>query len=81
MEYYYFWFFVFALLAYFIVTDESVAKAFYYVTKIVENKVQIIKWWLIHNPATPWAKYFMWKRSMKMAKELMNELKKNEKRS
>lgn len=73
MEYYYFWFFIFALLAYFIVTDESVAKAFYYVTKIVQNRFQRTKWWLIHNPKTPWAKYFMWKRSMKLAKELAKE--------
>lgn len=76
MEYYYFWFFLFAIIAYFIVTDDSVAKAFYYVTKIVKNKFEITKWWFIHNPATPWAKYFMWKRSIKLAKELQKEFNK-----
>ena len=65
---------IFSCLAYLIVTDESIAKAFYYVTKIVQNKFAILKWWLIYNPTTPWAKYSMWKRSNQLAKELMNEL-------
>jgi hypothetical protein len=79
MEYYYFLFFIFALFGYFIVTDESVAKAFYYVTKIVQSEYIKKKWWLIHNPKTPWARYFMWRRSMKLAKELQKEFDKNDK--
>jgi hypothetical protein len=71
---YYAWFIVFAVVAYFIATDESVAAAFYYVTRIIKNKYLIFQWWLIHNPATPWAKYSMWRRSNKLAKELMKEL-------
>jgi hypothetical protein len=71
---YYAWFIVFAVVAYFIVTDESVAAAFYYVTRIVKNKYLIFQWWLIHNPKTPWARYSMWRRSNKLAKELMKEL-------
>ena len=72
---YYAWFIVFAVVAYFIITDESVAAAFYYVTRIVKNKYLIFQWWLIHNPKTPWARYSMWRRSNKLAKELMDELK------
>lgn len=71
---YYVWFIVFAVVAYFIVTDESVAAAFYYVSKIIKNKYLIFQWWLIHNPKTPWARYSMWRRSNKLAKELMKEL-------
>jgi hypothetical protein len=71
----YAWFIVFAVVAYFIITDESVAAAFYYVTRIVKNKYLIFQWWLIHNPKTPWARYSMWRRSNKLAKELMDELK------
>ncbi len=69
---------IFACVAYLIATDESVAKAFYYVTKIAQNKFAIFRWWLIHNPRTPWARYFMWRRSMKLAKELMKELEKKQ---
>ncbi|NBP00137.1 MAG: hypothetical protein EBU90_08395 [Proteobacteria bacterium] len=68
------WFILFAFAAYFIVTDESVAKAFYFITKIVRNKFEVFKWWLIHNPQTPWARYSMWRRSNRLAKELMKEL-------
>ena len=66
---------IFACIAYLIATDESVAKAFYFITKILQNKFAIFRWWLIHNPATPWARYSMWRRSNQLAKELMDELK------
>ena len=69
---------IFACAAYLIVTDESVAKAFYYVTRIIRNKFEIFKWWLIHNPSTPWARYSMWRRSNQLAKELMKELEKKQ---
>ena len=65
---------IFACIAYLIVTDESIAKAFYFVTRIIRNKFEVFKWWLINNPRTPWARYFMWRRSNQLAKELMNEL-------
>jgi len=32
-----------------------------------------IKWWLIYNPQNPVVKYLMWRKSMKMAEELMKE--------
>jgi len=65
---------IFACAAYLIVTDESVAKAFYYITRIVKNKFVIFRWWLVNNPQTPWARYSMWRRSNQLAKELMKEL-------
>jgi len=65
---------IFACAAYLIVTDESIAKAFYYVTKIVKNKFEIFKWWLLNNPRNPIVKYMMWRRSNRLAKELMDEL-------
>ena len=70
---YYAWFVVFAVVAYFIVTDESVAAAFYYVFRLVKAYIQRQWWWIIHNPKNPVVKYLMWRRSMKLAKELMDE--------
>ena len=67
-------FVVFAFVTYLIATDESVAKAFYFVSKLVQNKFAIFRWWLVNNPATPWARYSMWRRSNQLAKELMKEL-------
>jgi hypothetical protein len=78
MSYYTIWFILFAFAAYLIVTDESVAKAFYFVTRIIRNKFEIFKWWVVHNPQTPWARYAMWKLSNQIAKELMKELNKKD---
>ena len=77
MNSYYFWLIVFAFAAYFIVTDNSVAAAFYYVVKLVKFQYEKQKWWLLHNPRNPLVKYLMWRRSMKLAKELMEELNKD----
>ena len=68
------WFVIFALLGYFIVTDNSVARLFVLLTQLARVQYEKTKWWIIYNPATPWARYSMWRRSMKMAEELMKEL-------
>ena len=64
---------IFFCVGYLIVTDESIAKAFVFVTQIAKNKFLVFKWWFIHNPKTPWARYSMHRRSMKLAEELMKE--------
>lgn len=74
MTSYYIWFTIFAGAAYFIVTDDSVAAAFYYVTKIAKGYIQRQWWWLQNNPRNPIVKYQMNRRSMKLAEELMKEL-------
>lgn len=78
MNSYTIWFILFAFAAYFIATDESVAKAVFYVSKIVRNKFEIMKWWAMNNPKLPWVRYSMHRRSMKMAEELMKELNKDQ---
>lgn len=73
MSSYTFWFVIFALLTYFIVTDNSVARAFYMLTQLVRVQYERVKWWAVHNPANPIVKYFIWRRSIKMAEELIKE--------
>ncbi len=70
MSYQVFLLFVFTVAAYFIVTDESVAAAFYYVYRLAKAYIQRQWWWITHNPRNPVVKYLMWRRSMKLAKEL-----------
>ena len=65
---------IFFCLAYLIITDESIAKAVFFVSQLAKNKFQVIRWWIVHNPKTPWARYSMHLRSMKLAEELMKEL-------
>ena len=69
------WFALFAVVMYFIATDESIAVAFYYVTRLAKAYTQRQWWWLLHNPRNPVVKYMMWRRSMKLAQELMDEYK------
>ena len=70
------WLVLFCFGLYFIVTDNSIAQAFDYAIKIIKNKFSIKLWWLMNNPKNPIVKYLMWRRSMKMAEELQQELEK-----
>ena len=70
MDSHYILFTLFAVAMYFIVTDDSVAAAFFYVTRLAKAYIQRQWWWLLHNPRNPVVKYLMWRRSMKLAKEL-----------
>ena len=73
MTAYYFWFGIFVFVAYLIATDNSVAYAVTLVSKIVRFQYEKQKWWLLNNPANPIVKWFMYRKSMKMAEELMKE--------
>jgi hypothetical protein len=70
----YIYFIIFFCIAYLIITDQSVAKAFYMLTQLARVEYEKIKWWILYNPANPIVKYLMWRKSMKLAKELMDEL-------
>ena len=74
MDSHYILFTLFAVAMYFIVTDESVAAAFYYVTRLVKAYIQRQLWWFTHNPRNPVVKYMIHRRSLKMAEDLMREI-------
>jgi hypothetical protein len=44
-------------------------------TQLLRVEYEKMKWWILYNPKNPIVKYLMWRRSMKLAKELMNEYK------
>ena len=71
---YYFWFFAFAIIAYFIVTDNSVAIAVNLISKLVVIWFAKKRWWLLNNPRNPIVKYLIWRRALKLAKEIQNEI-------
>jgi len=64
------WFALFAVAMYFIVSDESIAAAFFYVTRLAKAYIQRQLWWFTHNPKNPIVKYLIYRRSMKLAQEL-----------
>ena len=71
---YYISFLIFAVVAYLIVTDDSVAAAFDYVMRLLKLEYEKRKWWLLNNPRNPIVKYLMWRRALKLAKEIENEI-------
>ena len=71
----YIYFVIFFCIGYLIVTDQSVARAFYMLTQLARVEYEKVKWWILYNPRNPIVKYLMWRRSMKLAKELMDEYK------
>jgi len=72
----YIYFVIFFCIGYLIVTDQSIAKGVYMLTQLSRVQYEKTKWWILHNPANPIVKYFMWRRAMKLAKELEEEIKK-----
>lgn len=65
---------IFFCIAYLIVTDQSVARAFYMLTQLARLQYEKIKWWILYNPANPIIKYMMWRRAYKLAEELQRDL-------
>lgn len=74
MTIYYFWFGVFVFVAYFIVTDDSVAYAFTLLIKMLKFEYEKTKFWILYNPRNPIVKWLIYRKSIKMAKELMKEI-------
>ena len=70
----YIYFIIFFCVAYLIVTDQAVARAFYMLTQLARVEYEKTKWWIVHNPANPIVKYLMWRKSMKLAEEMMREM-------
>ena len=68
---------VFMVVAYVIITDERVATAFLYGIKLVIYNIKRHWWWLTNNPKNPVVKYLIYRRSLRIAKELMVEINKD----
>ena len=67
---------MFAVVAYVIVTDERAAAAFLYTIKLANTEIRRHWWWLTNNPRNPVVKYLIYRRSLRLAKELMAEINK-----
>ena len=68
---------MFAVVAYIIVTDERAAAAFVYVSKLANTEIKRHWWWLTNNPRNPVVKYMIYRRSLRLAKELMVQINKD----
>ncbi len=70
---------IFFCIAYLIVTDQSVSRAFYMLTQLARVQYEKTKWWILHSPDNLIVRWLIHRRSMKMAKELMKEFEKTNK--
>ena len=68
---------MFAVVAYVIVIDDRAAAAFSYVSKLVVTNIRRHWWWLTNNPRNPVVKYIVYRRSLRLAEELMAEINKD----
>ena len=75
----YIYFIIFFCIGYLIVSDASVARLFVLLTELVRIQYHRIKWWLLYNPTNPLVKFMMHRRSLRIAKEMMEEFAKKEK--
>jgi hypothetical protein len=80
MNPFYIWFIIFSCIGYLIVSDPSVARLFVLLANLVRIQYQKIKWWLLNNPNNPLVKFMIHRRSLRIAKEMMEELAKKEKK-
>lgn len=66
----YVWFLIFGILMYIIVMDPNVAKAYDYVLKLVSTNIRRKWWWMTNDPSNPVVKYMLYRKNLKLAKEL-----------
>ena len=76
----YIYFIIFFCIGYLVVTDASVARLFVLLTGLVRVQYEKIKWYIQYSPDNPLVKFMIHRRSLRIAKELMEELAKKEKK-
>ncbi len=69
----YFWLGLFLIVGYFVVTDNSLATFLVLTQKRIELEYEKLKWRITQNPDNPIVKYMIWRRSIKLAKELREQ--------
>jgi hypothetical protein len=72
----YVYFIIFFCIGYLIVTDASVARLFVLFTALARVQYQRIKWYTQHSPDNPLVKFIIHRRSLRLARELMEEFEK-----
>jgi len=65
---------IFACFGYLIITDESISQLIRYLSKLIQFQYEKTKWLIFNDPRNPIVKYLIYRRSLKMAEELMKDL-------
>ena len=77
--YYYGLLLFFGVLFYIVGTQPTAAKCIVLAQRYIEIQYRKSKWWILNNPRNPVVKYFIWRRSIKLAEDVRKRLEKSNK--
>ena len=69
----YIYFIIFFCISYLIITDENVAGLISYSSNLLRLHCEKIKWIILNDPRNPIVKYLIYKKSLRMAEEIIKE--------
>jgi hypothetical protein len=69
----YLYFLIFICIAYLIITDENVAGLVAYSSHLLRLHYEKTKWIILNDPRNPIVKYLIYKKSLRMAEQLIKE--------
>ena len=69
----YIYFIIFFCISYLIITDETVAGLVSYSSRLLRLQCEKIKWIILNDPRNPIVKYLIYKKSLRMAEEIIKE--------
>ena len=64
---------IFFCIAYLIATDENIAGLINYSSHLLRFHYEKIKWMILNDPRNPIVKYLIYKKSLRMAEQLIKE--------
>jgi hypothetical protein len=64
---------IFGCITYLIITDENIAGLINYSCRRVRLHYEKIKWIILNDPRNPIVKYLIYKKSLRMAEQLIKE--------
>ena len=59
------------------VIDQSFERLVGLISKLIEVKCLKLKWYIFNDPRNPIVRWFVWRRSLKMAKEIRKQIEEN----
>ena len=77
--YYYGLLLFFGVLFYIVGTQPTAAKFIVLAQRYIEIQYRKSNWWILNNPRNPVVKYFIWRRSIKLADDIRKRLEKSNK--
>ena len=69
----YIYFIIFFCISYLIITDENIAGLISYSSNLLRLHYEKIKWIVLNDPRNPIVKYLIYKKSLRMAEEIIKE--------